>query len=54
MNCPLSPRASQARRMGFQIEGASCHSSIKRGGAPSRIDAGSMPESKAAPARSSR
>ena len=42
MNCPGTPRSSQARRMGFQMSGAICHSSSSRGVAPSSRAAGSM------------
>ncbi len=42
MNWPGIPRSSQARRMGFQMSGAICHSSSSLGVAPSSMAVGSM------------
>ena len=41
MNWPGRPRSSQARRIGFQMSGASCHSSSSSGGGASSSAAGS-------------
>ncbi len=41
MNCPGARRSSTARRMWFHTSGTSCHSSMRRGVAPSRMLDGS-------------
>ncbi len=54
MNCPGLPRSSQARRMGFQMSGAICHSSSRRGAGPFSRSAGSTSAARREAAAASR